>query len=75
MHACPVRQLCRATLVTPRYEDVLLLGPERLRLPAGSGNEVLCLMRPGAADGAGPYSSCMVLLILTLRSRVPAAAS
>ena len=61
--------------MTPRYEEVLLLGPERLRLPAGSAAEPLRLMAPDAAGGAGPYSSCGVLLTHTPRSRVPAAAN
>lgn len=52
MHACSAGSCLQRwfrTLVTPRYEDVLLLGPERLRLPAGSDNEALCLIGPGAA--------------------------
>ena len=61
--------------MTPRYEDVLLLGPERLRLPDGSDSEALCLIGPGAAGDAGPYSSCVVLLIHTPRARAPAAAN
>ena len=62
------------TLVTPRYEEVLLLGPERLRLAAGSGSVQRCLMWPCDADDPGHNSSCRLLLMRTPRSGVPAAA-